>query len=839
MTFRSHGIPAQNLSKFPLHRGYPHVHIMMWTDELSPSAGSGVHAANHDFGPSDNESIPDTRPPSTTEQLYDKYVCTRSPRRWREIYQNDEMASLAELLVHKHSPYCGKYSLGACRFGFPHSTEPRTRAKEARETLISRSKNTYLVRRRSDAAMMGLYNTDILRKWRGSMDLQAISDANNAHKYIMGYNFKMEDDNVTHRRVEELIARLSARAGDIDAQDVYRVAHAALQGRSTSTFEAAHLLLGEPVVQFSRDNVWIQTARPEAWTVAVPHQEITEAIANPSEYALSHTRMPSLLKHYANWRANPPSGGDHIELPVDTRDTKTAVLWANLTLFDFAAGVRIYNEGGTTLFRPRNKPAIVGHRNYNPDTEPEDFYFAKLLLHTPWMTPGDWLLAQDQGLHAKAFHRLVQDDATFLCSACYPNFNATLTVARELFKVQADMYLRGQLEGNEAQSHYEDTMKIVEQLRAKCGSAMEMDVPDNIDTGAMNIAFGAVPGGDEAFRVLTSPENKDDPIISRQRKVMELIIANVLYPKEHSTKLRLILHGPGGCGKSFVLRAAASKIRESQRCGGAIIAAYTGAAAYQAGGVTLHSCLGLPVVNRSYGHHESDVPMPQGARLQNLKDIWRHVSVLFIDEMSLISSKLLKRIDLHLRHIKPQGAHAPFGGINIIMIGDFYQLPPVGDHPMFHDMSTFKLFRLCELEGNHRAARDPRWAALLGRVRKGLHTEDDITLLRSRVKKTISPDAVRLCATRQGVLNANNDQLECHLGRLASHDVYTCPAQDMYESNALEPSPAENAYPAAEVSRQSANEDAPQPSPCSVSPFRCAVAREPEARFTSAPSIVP
>ena len=349
------------------------------------------------------------------------------------------------------------------------------------------------------------------------------------------------------------------------------------------------------------------------------------------------------------------------------------------------------------------------------------------------------------------------------------------------------MYLRGQLDGNEAQAHYEDTMKIVEQLR----SVMEMDVPDNIDTGAMNVAFGD-------FRILTDPQHKDDPIISRQRKVVELILANVLYPKEHTSKLRLILHGPGGCGKSFILRAAAQKLRESKRCGGAIIAAYTGAAAYQAGGVTLHSCLGLPVVNKSYGHHESDVPMPQGARLQNLKDIWRHVNVLFIDEMSLISAKLLKRIDLHLRHIKPLGAHAPFGGINIIMIGDFYQLPPVGDHPIFHDMTTFKLFRLCELEGNHRAARDPRWAALLGRVRRGIHTEDDISLLKSRVKKNISPDAVRLCATRQGVLNANNDQLECHLAKLPSEEVYTCPAQDMYESNALEPSPAENAYPAAE-----------------------------------------
>ena len=301
--------------------------------------------------------------------------------------------------------------------------------------------------------MMGLYNTDILRNGCGSMDLQAISDANNAHKYIMGYNFKMEDDNVTHRRVEELIARLSSRTGEIDAQDVYRVAHAALQGRSTSTFEAAHLLLGEPVVQFSSDNVWIQTARPEAWTVAVPQQEVTAALTNPAEYAQSNARMPSLLKHYSTWRANPPAGGDYIELPVDNRNTKTSVLWANLTLFDFAAGVRIYNENGSTMFNSRNKPAIVGHRNYNPDHRARGLLLRQAALaHTVDISRG---LARRTGTISRMPKPFIASSATipsFMTSVCYPNFNATLAIARELFKVQADMYLRGQLDGNEAQA---------------------------------------------------------------------------------------------------------------------------------------------------------------------------------------------------------------------------------------------------------------------------------------------------------------------------------------------------------------------------------------------------
>eukprot|EP00971_Amphidinium_carterae_P144868 2870514-Amphidinium_carterae.1 len=72
----------------------------------------------------------------------------------------------------------------------------------------------------------------------------------------MGYTFKSETDVSTKARVETLIARLSSES-KTKAQDVYRVAHSALQGRATSVFEACHLLLSEPVVLFSRDNVWV------------------------------------------------------------------------------------------------------------------------------------------------------------------------------------------------------------------------------------------------------------------------------------------------------------------------------------------------------------------------------------------------------------------------------------------------------------------------------------------------------------------------------------------------------------------------------------------------------
>ena len=145
------------------------------------------------------------------------------------------------------------------------------------------------------------------------------------------------------------------------------------------------------------------------------------------------------------------------------------------------------------------------------------------------------------------------------------------------------------------------------------------------------------------------------------------------------------------------------------------------------------------------------------------------------------------------------GANLPFGGVNIVLIGDFYQLPPVLDQPIFHDLNLFKLFQLCELAGNHRAAGDPTWAALLGRVRKGLQTEADIALLRSRLKKSIDTKAVRLHATRAGVAKTNQQILDYHLANTEKQEIYECPAQDLYESKlGMEFSAASNAYANAE-----------------------------------------
>ena len=139
-------------------------------------------------------------------------------------------------------------------------------------------------------------------------------------------------------------------------------------------------------------------------------------------------------------------------------------------------------------------------------------------------------------------------------------------------------------------------------------------------------------------------------------------------------RLNLLVHGPGGCGKSVVTKAAAHMLRQSKR--GVLLAAPTGVAAFNINGTTLHYGLQLPVQNESYGRI-GDVPLPRGERLAQLQSALKHVDVLMVDEMSFVSSEYMERIDQHLRLAKDM-PHHPFGGVHVIFIGDLYQLPPPG-----------------------------------------------------------------------------------------------------------------------------------------------------------------
>lgn len=130
----------------------------------------------------------------------------------------------------------------------------------------------------------------------------------------------------------------------------------------------------------------------------------------------------------------------------------------------------------------------------------------------------------------------------------------------------------------------------------------------------------------------------------------------------------VLVHGKPGVGKSVLIRALVDEEGGSRKT--YALAAPTGLAALNIGGRTLHSIFRLPVsegiIDPSFNKFPNDDRV-----------IWaiRNIKALIIDEVSMVRADSFDYIDRLMRYAK--GNSLPFGGVQLIAIGDFYQLPPV------------------------------------------------------------------------------------------------------------------------------------------------------------------
>jgi hypothetical protein len=172
---------------------------------------------------------------------------------------------------------------------------------------------------------------------------------------------------------------------------------------------------------------------------------------------------------------------------------------------------------------------------------------------------------------------------------------------------------------------------------------------------------------------------KEQNLNTEQEKAFR-IVAN------HATcvgaeQLLMYLGGRGGTGKSRVIRALETYFRKRKEPYCFIILAPTGTAAALIGGTTYHSFLGLRTGQTSADSFGS---------IGDLKDRLRFVAYLLINEVSMLCCMYLCRISARLCEAL-QVFEKPFGGLNVILAGDFAQLPPAGNElPLYSRRVTMK-----------------------------------------------------------------------------------------------------------------------------------------------------
>lgn len=185
-----------------------------------------------------------------------------------------------------------------------------------------------------------------------------------------------------------------------------------------------------------------------------------------------------------------------------------------------------------------------------------------------------------------------------------------------------------------------------------------------------------------------------------------------------------------------------------------VICAPSGTAANNIGGRTIHSVFKIPVGKYlQYSSLSSYV-------LTILRKEFQDVHTVVIDEISMVSYELLLFISRRLSEIKNNDC--VFGGCNIIVVGDFYQLKPVRGSFCFKNELLWHLFHPIFLRQNVRQISDASYSGLLNRIRIGHPSEKDISCLVSRLlyNDIDYNEYLHIFATKENVERYNTMQIE-------------------------------------------------------------------------------
>lgn len=221
----------------------------------------------------------------------------------------------------------------------------------------------------------------------------------------------------------------------------------------------------------------------------------------------------------------------------------------------------------------------------------------------------------------------------------------------------------------------------------------------------------------------------------------------------------VFLTGAPGSGKTYLLNKYIDYLKEHNVK--VAVTASTGIAATHLQGVTIHSWSGIGIKDSL---NEQDLEKIETSR--SIKRNYKNTKTLIIDEISMLHKHQLDMIDTIARHIL--NPDKPFGGLQVILCGDFFQLPPVSSLSSANEVQfAFEGqawqngdFHVCYLTEQHRQSDDPI-LEILKDIRSGTTGEHTKIPLRTRYKKEPvgSTKATRLYSRNINVDAINNREL--------------------------------------------------------------------------------
>ncbi|MFC6203332.1 MULTISPECIES: AAA family ATPase [Psychrobacter] len=241
------------------------------------------------------------------------------------------------------------------------------------------------------------------------------------------------------------------------------------------------------------------------------------------------------------------------------------------------------------------------------------------------------------------------------------------------------------------------------------------------------------------------------------------------------TGQNVFLTGSAGSGKTYTLNQYINYLR-ARRVPVAVTAS-TGIAATHMSGTTIHSWSGIGIKDEL-----SERDLTTLARKQFLADRLKETAVLIIDEISMLHAKQLNLVNQVLKHVRK--SDQPFGGIQVVVAGDFFQLPPIGsrgesNREKFAFMSEAWLdaqFHICYLSEQHRQVSEAANGGLdlddiLNQIRRQEVSFEAIAALEATYDQDVDIKRTRLYTHNLNVNKINDKELAELSGEMKRYEA--------------------------------------------------------------------
>jgi len=241
--------------------------------------------------------------------------------------------------------------------------------------------------------------------------------------------------------------------------------------------------------------------------------------------------------------------------------------------------------------------------------------------------------------------------------------------------------------------------------------------------------------------------------------------------KEIEKKHNVFITGPGGTGKSFLIQHIKKVLEGKGKT--VAVTSLTGMAALLlgSGAKTIHSWSGIGIGNRSVDDYFNFIRVKH----KRAREAWRNTDVLIIDEISMMSDEIFEKLDALAKRIR-YCPNKPFGGIQILCFGDFYQLPPINTKFVFESaLWNETLQSIVPFETIYRQ-KDPIFQTMLNEIREGNVSDETDRLLKSRLNLDFSKEEIqptKIFTRRDIVDTINKEGLDKIEGEEKMYKIFT------------------------------------------------------------------